>query len=204
MTMGYDTMDHADWVQDNLNAIRRRKPSPRDAKAADAGRGWYGAPEALNDFHCRAFTILGIVGGGIYNAPIEWDSMEWRAESLCMNWRNELATRDFRGLTDLVFLAHDAGIRISISPNMRNLRLILHSRARPPEGGSVCKGHPTLESGVASHRARFPLDHPVHLENDPRPVDPAVVCPCGDNDGKFCSLEGCPFPKPSAEGGSNA
>ena len=64
MTMGYDTMDHADWVQDNLNAIRRRKPSPRDAKAAAAGRGWYGAPEALNDFHRRAFTILGVVGGG--------------------------------------------------------------------------------------------------------------------------------------------
>lgn len=181
MTMGYDTMDHADWVQDNLNAIRRRKPSPRDAKAAAAGRGWYGAPEALNDFHRRAFTILGVVGGGIYNAPIEWDSVEWRDDSLCLNWRNELATRDFRGLTDLVFLAHDAGIRISISPNMRNLRLILHSRARPPEGGSVCKGHPTLTTAVSDHRKRFPVDHPIHLEN-----------------------VGVDFEAPSAEGGSNA
>lgn len=180
MIMGYDTMDHADWVQDNLNAIRRRKPSPRDAKAAAAGRGWYGAPEALNDFHRRAFTILGVVGGGIYNAPIEWDSVEWRDGSLCLNWRHELSTHDFRGLTDLVFLAHDAGIRISISPNMRNLRLILHSRARPPEGGSVCKGHPTLEAAVAAHQARFRADHPVHLENDPPPVDPVDEAPSAE------------------------
>jgi hypothetical protein len=163
--MSYDRMNHGDWVQDNLNAIRRRKPSSRDRKAADAGRGWYGAPETLNAFHRRAFLILGVVGGGIYNAPIEWDSVEWRDDSLCLNWRNELATRDFRGLTDLVFLAHDAGIRISISPNMRNLRLILHCRARPPEGGSVCKGHPTLIAAVSDHRKRFPVDHAIHLEN---------------------------------------
>lgn len=183
--MGYDRMNHGEWVQDNLTAIRRRKPSPREAKAAAARRGWYGAPETLNAFHHRAFAILGVVGGGIYNAPIEWDSVEWSPKSLVLNWRGELATRDFRGLTDLVFLAHDAAIRISISPNMRNLRLILHCRERPPEGGSVCKGHPTLDDAVNAHWARFPFDHPVHLENQP----PAPV-PVAD--------------QPSAEGVPNA
>lgn len=29
-------------------------------------------------------------------------------------------------------------------------------------------------------------------------ADHAIKCPCCDNDGKFCSLPGCPFPKPSA------
>lgn len=184
MTMGYDRMDHAGWVQMQIDAIRRRKPTPRDQKAAAARRGWHGAPAVLNDFHRRAFLILGVVGGGIYNAPLEWDSVEWRDDSLCLNWRDELATRDFRGLTDLVFLAHDAGIRISVSPNMRNLRLILHRRERPPEGGSVCRGHPTLDAAVSDHRKRFPDDHPIHLENEPRPADPVDAAP-------------------SAEGGSN-
>lgn len=204
MKMGYDRMDHAGWVQENIGYAKRWKPTPAEAKAAKSGRGWHGAPDVLNPFQRRVFNMLGVVGGGIYNAPIHWGSVEWRSNFLVVNWPYELATRDFRGLTDLVFLAHDAGIRVAISPNMRSLQLIFHSRERPPEGGSACKGHSTLEDAVSDHRKRFPADHPIHLENDPRPVDPAVVCPCGDNDGNFCSLEGCPFPKPRAEGGSNA
>jgi hypothetical protein len=186
--MSYDRMNHGEWVQNNINAERRRtrgrKLTARETKARADRRGWHGAPELLNAFHHRAFAILGVVGGGIYNAPIEWDSVEWRADSLCLNWRGELATRDFRGLTDLVFLAHDAGIRVSISPNMRNLRMILHCRARPPLPTSF-SGHPTLEAGVEAHRARFPSDHPVHLENAPPPL--ALIDAA-----------------PSAEGGSDA
>lgn len=86
-------------------------------------------------------------------------------ESLVLDWGQSLATRDFRGLTDLVLLAHDAAIRIDLGPNMRNMRIIMHQRIRPPAGGSVCMGHPTLEEAVASHRARFPVGHPLHLES---------------------------------------
>ena len=176
-------MNHGDWVQMQIDAIQRRKPTPLDRRRADAGRGWYAAPKTLNAFHYRAFAILGVVGGGIYNAPLEWDSVEWRSGSLVLKWRHDLATRDFQGLTDLVFLAHDAGIRVDIGPSMRNLQIMLHCRERPPEGTRV-KGHPTLESAFAAHRARFPLDHPVHLENAPPPADPVDEAP-------------------SAEGGSN-
>ena len=182
--MGYDRMDHAGWVQENIGYKKRWKPTPAEAKAAKAGRGWHGAPDVLNPFQRRVFNILGVVGGGIYNAPIHWGSVEWRSNFLVVNWPYELATRDFRGLTDLVFLAHDAGIRVAISPNYWKLQLIFHSRERPPEGGSVCKGHPTLATAVSDHRKRFPDDHPIHLENEPRPVDPVDDAP-------------------SAEGGSN-
>ena len=180
MTMGYDTMDHAGWVQEFIGYAKRRKPTPAQVGGAREGRGWHSAPDVLNQFQRRVFTILGIVGGGINNAPIHWDSVEWRSNFLVVKWPRELATRDFRGLTDLVFLAHDAGIRVAISPNMRNLELIFHSRERPPEGGSNCMGHPTLESAFAAHRARFPLDHPVHLENAPPPADPVDEAPSAE------------------------
>ena len=163
--MGYDNMDHGGWVQINIDAARRMKAkmTKRDQIAQANRKGWHGAPEKLNAFHHRAFGILGIVGNGIYNAPIVWDSMTWWPDSLVFSWGNELATRDFQGLTDLVFLAHDASIRVSISSNMRNLQIAMHNRQRATSASRV-QGHPTLEEAVASHRARFPLDHPVHRE----------------------------------------
>lgn len=161
--MGYDNMDHAGWVLDQIKAVQRRKLTAKDQKAKANRKGWFGAPLELNPFQRRAFTVLGIVGNGIYNAPIVWDSMTWWPDSLVFSWGNELATRDFQGLTDLVFLAHDASIRVSISSNMRNLQIAMHNRQRATSASRV-QGHPTLEEAVASHRARFPLDHPVHRE----------------------------------------
>lgn len=201
MTMYYDRMDHAFWVQEQIGYMKRRKPTPTQSKAAAAGRGWHGAPDILNPFQRRVFIILGIVGGGIYNAPIDWNSVEWRSNFLVVNWPYELVAGEIAGLADLLFLAYDAGIRVAISPDTRNLRLIFLCRELLSDGDSR-GGHLTLEDAVSNHRKRFPADHPIHFKNDPG--ERSVVCPCGDNDGQFCSLEGCPFPKPSAEGGSNA
>lgn len=39
--------------------------------------------------------------------------------------------------------------------------------------------------------ALLALDHET---NGPRPT-----CPCGDNDGLWCSLPGCPYPKPTGK-----
>ena len=86
-------------------------------------------------------------------------------ESLVLDWGQSLATRDFRGLTDLVLLAHHAAIRIDLGPNMRNMRIIMHQRIRPPENGSNCMGHPTLLDVVKDHWERFPIGHPIHLES---------------------------------------
>jgi hypothetical protein len=175
-------MDHGAWVQSQIDATRRRPPNPSQRRAAARKTGWHGAPEKLTAFHHRTFAILGVIGGGIYNAPISWDSVEWGPGFLCVPWRNELATRDFRSLTDLVFLAHDAGIRVAITPNMRSLLLIFHQRQRPLANATSVNGHPTLAEAVEAHRARFPADHPVHLESALRVVAAA----------------------PSAEGGSDA
>jgi hypothetical protein len=179
--MSYDRMNHGAWVQRQIDATRQRPPNPTQRRAASRNLGWHGAPEVLTAFHHRAFAILGVVGGGIYNAPISWDSVEWGPGFLCVPWRNELSTRDFKSLTDLVFLAHDAGIRVSITPNMRALLLIFHQRQRPTEGSSV-KGHPTLDAAVEAHRARFPADHPVHLENAPPPLALVDAAPSAERD----------------------
>jgi hypothetical protein len=161
--MGYDNMDHAGWVVDKIATVQRRTPTGKVAKNAANRKGWHGAPKQLSAFQARAFTILGIVGGGIYNAPIFWDSMIWRPDSLVFLWAHDLATHDFQGLTDLVFLAHDASIRVLINSNMRKLQIVMHDCQRATSASRV-QGHPTLEEAVASHRARFPLDHPVHRE----------------------------------------
>lgn len=163
--MSYDDMSHGGWVEAQLEAIRRRvtKLTKRDQLAKANRKGWHGAPERLNGFQHRAFDILGVVGGGIYNAPIVWDSVHWDDTFLCLSWGRSLATRDFQNLTDLVLLAHDAAIRVDISAGMRNLQIGMHQRMRPPEGRSN-KGHPTIEDALASHRLRFPIDHPIHLE----------------------------------------
>lgn len=161
--MSYDTMDHDGWLEENIAAARSLGQSAADKKRAAEGRGWFAAPDKLNDFQRRAFTILGIVGGGIYNAPIEWESVRWsHPRMLVLNWRNSMSTWDFSELTTAVLLAHDAAIRLSISPKMRWLEIMMHEREPHVEGMRLSLGHPTLEQAVARHRARFPSHHHVH------------------------------------------
>lgn len=164
--MSYDRMDHAGWVERNIAASKRYKPTAADRRRMADRRGWFAAPDILNPFHRRAFTILGIVGGGIYNAPIEWDSVRWEARFIILNWRGELSTYDFSGLTNAVLLAHDAGIRLGVAPKMRWLEITLHQRVRRQEQMSSASSHPSMEAAVASHRARFPAGHHIHLEAD--------------------------------------
>lgn len=66
-----------------------------------------------------------------------------------------MSTWDMDRLTRAVFLAHDMGLRLEISPCMRYMRLAIHKRDR---SGTIMEGHPTLEEAVASHRARNPLN----------------------------------------------
>lgn len=156
--MSYVHMDHAGWVQSNLEAAKRCGFTKADErKARDHSRGWAAAPDQLNDFHKRAFTILGIVGGGIYNAPIAWDGIYWRADAIGVSWYKTFATYDFRDLTRFVFLCHEARIRGEISPlNMRHLRVMLHER-RPAD--EMARNHPSLDEALAQWRNEFPADH---------------------------------------------
>jgi hypothetical protein len=163
--MSYDTMDHAGWVERNIEAAQRGRMSATDKRRKADGRGWYAAPQVLNPFQRRAFTMLGIAGGGIYNAPIEWESIVWRhPRMLWLLWRYDVATWDGSNLTSMVLLAHDAAIRLTIAPGMRFLRIGMHEREPHADGApSYSRGHPTLEQAVARHRQRFPAQHHIHF-----------------------------------------
>jgi hypothetical protein len=156
-------MDHADWVERQIAASKRGKASAADQRRAKEGKGWLAAPDKLNPFQRRAMTILGVVGGGIYNARIQWDTLRWANRCIILGWDGRLSTFDYRGLTDAVLMAHDAAIRFEVRPKMRSLELILHERQPQREGMSMFEGHPTLEQAVERHRTRFPISHHLHF-----------------------------------------
>lgn len=63
--------------------------------------------------------------------------------------RGDMATTDGNLLTRLCILAHDAGVRVEVSPAMRYLRIMLHPRAR---GARNTTCHPRLEEHAAAIR----------------------------------------------------
>lgn len=68
----------------------------------------------------------------------------------------QLATFDFSGLTNLVFLAHDHCIRVDIAPcNMTRFKILFHPRQRD---GGMSQRHPTIENALAEWRKRHPVE----------------------------------------------
>lgn len=66
----------------------------------------------------------------------------------------DLATYDFHLLTELVFLAHDMCIRVSVSPGPSGkYKLMLWQRQRE---GAIGKRHPTIEEALATYREKHP------------------------------------------------
>lgn len=107
--------------------------------------------------------ILGIVGNGIYNAPISWDTVFWRSRMVAVTWRNSLATFDFTALTRFVFLCHEARIRGEISSKgFRHIEIHLSERVA---AGSIGNRHPNLDEAVAAFRQEFPADHSINYRN---------------------------------------
>lgn len=158
--MSYINMDHAGWVERNIEASKKQRPTKRDERAAREHKGWFAAPDVLTPFQRRAFDILGIVGGGIYNAPIAWDGVAWAPNYLHLPWRKSLATWDFMELTQFVFLCHEARIRGSIGTHSpRHLVIGLHERRH--EGGMATR-HPNLDEAVAAFRAEISAAHPIN------------------------------------------
>lgn len=157
--MSYINMDHAGWVESNIAASKRQKPTASDKRKAADHKGWYAAPDVLNPFQRRAFTILGIVGGGIYNAPIGWEGLTWHPRFVICSWRKGFGTFDFSDLTRFVFLCHEARIRGHIGPSGPGmLEVALHERVSL---GDMTRRHPSLDEAIAEWRASFPANHPV-------------------------------------------
>lgn len=165
--MSYIHMDHAGWVESSIAASKRQKPTARDKRNAAQHKGWFAAPDQLNPFQRRAFDILGIIGGGIYNAPIGWDGLIWHPKFIICTWRKGFGTFDFSDLTRFVFLCHEARIRGHIGPSGPGLlEVALHERSAD---GAFSQRHPNLDEAIAEWRASFPIDHPIVYCDKPIP-----------------------------------
>jgi hypothetical protein len=118
-------------------------------------------PEKLSEFQCKVVDIMGIVGGGIYNAPINPDKIDWDCgRGVSVVWQRELATWDFNALTILVLLCHEARIRCSVEgAGPRQVRLSFWQRKH--EGG-MAERHPNIDEAVALFREYLPADSQIH------------------------------------------
>lgn len=166
--MSYATMDHAGWVERNIAAskstacrAKRRKPGPVSR------RGLKNGPDKLSPFQARAMDILGMVFGGIYNAPINWGTVDWDyggGVSVTTRYRRSMATWDFQELTRFVFLCHEARVRGEIQVAGFGLRLSMWQRS---DAGTVGSRHPNLAEAVAAFREYLPVSHPIIWREEP-------------------------------------
>jgi len=148
--MSYQNMDHAGWVA-------------RDSKIE------------LTEFQAKVCDILGMVFGGIYNAPINWRKVDWKyggdGVSVVVS-DNRFSTWDFDALTRLVFLCHEARIRCELSVvAFRYLRLSFWQRAAT---GDISRRHPNLAEAVQAFREYLPPDHRI-IYGQPERI-PEKVC----------------------------
>lgn len=155
-------MDHAEWVEGNNRAANRN-----NAKR----RGFKPLPEKLGPFQRKVADILGMVGNGIYNAPVAHDKIDWDYgfNGVSVTWGRSMSTFDFSELTLLVLLCHEARIRCCIGPaGPRLLRLSFWPRVAK---GGMSSRHPNIDEAVASFRAYLPEGHRVTY------VEPGAVSP---------------------------
>lgn len=170
--MSYIDMDHAGWVERNIAAANRRTPTAAERRAAKERRGWFGAPSTLSPFQRRAIDILGIVGNGIYNAPLAWGTVVWDPRFISVKWRNGMSTFDFMALTRFVFLCHEARIRGDIHPAMHHLEITLSERSHE---GDIARRHPSLDEAVAAWREEFPTTHSIVYRPQEIAPPPAIA-----------------------------
>ena len=117
---------------------------------------------SLSPFETQVIDIVGIVGGGIYNAPIYRKTIAWTfgPRTIALVWRQELATFDFGRLTKLVFLCHEARIRLELKACApHRLRLIFSERTDAP--ADWAEHHPNLDEAVAAFREELPANHRI-------------------------------------------
>lgn len=154
--MSYVEMDHADWVERNLAAARTLSKRQQPHKSS---------PVTLSPYQKTVMNIVGIVGNGIYNAPIDVCKIEWAhgPDGILIKWQHsDFATFDYNQLTMLVFLCHEARIRCSISPcGPRTLKLCFYPRMST---GNMCVRHPNLDEAVKEFRSIFSSRHEINFK----------------------------------------
>ncbi|MCW2242314.1 hypothetical protein [Azospirillum canadense] len=176
--MSYATMDHAAWAEGAIAAGKRMLAASRARKTrSDNTKGYAAAPDTLSEFQAKVMDILGMVGGGIYNAPIAWDAIQWIGwgQGMAVPWHegNSFATFDGDRLTKLVFLCHEARIRCEIRTHAPRMFLLCFW-PRLAEG-RLGERHPNLDEAVAAFRDYLPADHRVvHRVTSAHPVPEAA------------------------------
>lgn len=169
----YVSFDHGAWVQSQLTGSKKRTPTKVQARKAADKTGWHGGPDELNDFHRRAFDILGITGGGIYNCPISWKSVRWCSpRQIIVPWLAKgFGTWDFNELTLFTFLCHAARIRGYIAPcSPTYLHVWLSERT---DTGDISRRHPNLDQAVADFQSWYTHSHSITFAGDR--ADPPVM-----------------------------
>ena len=165
--MSYNRMDHAAWVESNNRASNQIYAKRKNYKPM---------PETLTPFQARVMDILGMVGGGIYNAPINWDKVDWgnsgRWTAIIVPYRDgRMATFDFYPLTNLVFLCHEARIRCELrAKSAGNFELFFSERSHT---GGMAERHPNLDEAVKAFREYLPDDHRIIYHPATEPMVPA-------------------------------
>lgn len=108
-----------------------------------------------SEFGSRVADLLGDLYLGLYHLSetslktVDWDDVNYM--ELCVP--NEMATFDGNLLTNLVILAHDRHIRVSVSgASNKYLRLAFHNRQRI---GSFTQRHPEMEEAINTCREHY-------------------------------------------------
>lgn len=158
--MSYANMDHAGWVERNNAAGRRNYKKP---KKDGHGRtiGYHGAPENLTPFQAKVMDLIGIMQGGIYNASVSWETVDWDygvgGVSLVLSAGRGFSTFDYNSLTMFVLLCHAARIRGDISnAGPRRWRLSFWQRG---EDGGMSRRHPNIQEAITTFEEYLPADH---------------------------------------------
>lgn len=173
--MSYARVDHAGWLERNIGVAKEIAARSAPVKAgAHRGRakGLANGPDKLSAFQARAIDIIGMVLGGIYNAPIVWNKIEWSwgaKESIAIPTRTRgLSTFDDRSLTRFVLLCHAARIRGEIRPHgPRGLLFILSQRG---DAADIYSHHPDLDEMMADFAGFLPAEHRVWIDQPSAPA----------------------------------
>ncbi|KKL14721.1 hypothetical protein LCGC14_2512820 [marine sediment metagenome] len=100
-------------------------------------------------------NILGYIGYGIYNCPINYKKADWSNDTwIEIIWSRPLSNWDFDNLTRLILECHERLIRIDISGAAPNrLRMLFHQRESREGGMSVRM--PTIEEMIERRKDAF-------------------------------------------------
>jgi hypothetical protein len=163
--MSHALRDHAAWLQNECRKFTNKWRQAHSRHANDTPPPPDIMPPKLTKFQRKVADIIGMMGGGIENVPINWEKASWDwakdpNKGFACVYQNTLATWDFNQLTLLVFLCHEARIRCEITGHAANMiKLSFLSRA---SRGDMKTAHPNLDEAVKWFKERYlPADHRI-------------------------------------------